>query len=319
MRNTFSLFLLLIASIPLSAQGFREWTLDEALKDGRFSIYEGIYHDVNPDYSTWVLSKPIKLDDTYLKITYCAEIIKDTIPLLYGKDRVVTLIGHSYYHSYGMYFYNQSIGNTRALKHGDDIDNSDYHRPDEFNVLINWFVYNNLKEKTITNRHALPHIKHFAIEYTEKQPHFKWSISDTLKVILGYECQKATTSFKGRDWVVWFAPEIPVNCGFWKFSGLPGLIMEVYDAEGFYHFSAEGLEKDYTGIYIYNSPNTIKKLSRNNFRKMEREVFAAPLYYDSIHKNGYQIGDFIGGDISYAYTIFTADRYLVPYFPMELE
>lgn len=319
MRIRLVFFLLFLTSLPLSAQGFREWTLDEALKDGRFSLYEGIYHDVNPDYATWRLSAPVKMDDSYLKITYCVDILKDTIPKIYGKDRIVSLIGRRYYHSYGMYFYYQSMSNTRAVNYGDSVDNSTYSRPEGFNVLINWFVYRDLRNKTIINRHALPHIKHFAIEYTEKQPEFEWQLSDSSKTILGYECQKAITNYRGREWIIWFTPEIPINCGFWKFSGLPGLILEAYDTGFFYHFTAEGIENTSNPINLYNVPNTIKKLSRVNFRKMEKEVFAAPLYYDSIHKNGYQIGDFIGGDISYAYTIFTADRYLVPYYPMELE
>ena len=52
-----------------------------------------------------------------------------------------------------------------------------------------------------------------------------WVISEEVKTIAGYQCIKATTSFRGVDWIVWFAPEIALPYGPWKLHGLPGLIM----------------------------------------------------------------------------------------------
>ncbi len=60
----------------------------------------------------------------------------------------------------------------------------------------------------------------------------KWSISsDEKKNILGKVCSKATTRFRGRDYVVWYSTEVPVQVGPWKFYGLPGLIMQVEEAK----------------------------------------------------------------------------------------
>lgn len=33
-----------------------------------------------------------------------------------------------------------------------------------------------------------------------------WTIGDSIKTILDYECFIATTNFKGRQWTAWFAP-----------------------------------------------------------------------------------------------------------------
>ncbi|MEC5395780.1 GLPGLI family protein [Bergeyella sp. RCAD1439] len=48
--------------------------------------------------------------------------------------------------------------------------------------------------------------------------------------------QKARTHFGGRDWEAWFAKEIPVMEGPYKFNGLPGLIYEIYDTEQKFHY-----------------------------------------------------------------------------------
>ena len=58
---------------------------------------------------------------------------------------------------------------------------------------------------------------------------------------MGYPCQKATATFRGRDYEAWFTPEIPVNDGPWKFFGLPGLILKVTDAENIFSFVCVGL------------------------------------------------------------------------------
>lgn len=63
----------------------------------------------------------------------------------------------------------------------------------------------------------------------EKLPNFDWKIDNETKEILGYTCKKATTSFRGRNYIAWFATEISVSDGPWKFGGLPGLILEVTD------------------------------------------------------------------------------------------
>ena len=59
---------------------------------------------------------------------------------------------------------------------------------------------------------------------------FVWNVSSETKSISGYNCIKATTSFRGREWIVWFSPDIPLSFGPWKLHGLPGLILEASDS-----------------------------------------------------------------------------------------
>jgi GLPGLI family protein len=60
---------------------------------------------------------------------------------------------------------------------------------------------------------------------------FKWKITNEHQKILKYKCTKATTTFRGRDYIAWFTDDIPLQNGPWKFCGLPGLILKVNDME----------------------------------------------------------------------------------------
>lgn len=89
--------------------------------------------------------------------------------------------------------------------------------------------------------------------YSEPFSELEWSIvEDSTKTVLGYECMKATADYHGREWCVWFAPEMPVQDGPWKFCGLPGLILEAAEPSGQHHFTAIGIEtsdKEITPVY----------------------------------------------------------------------
>ena len=57
-------------------------------------------------------------------------------------------------------------------------------------------------------------------KYAEDLQTPEWTITDSVKTIHGYECFQATTDFKGRHWIAWFTPEIPISDGPWKLHGL---------------------------------------------------------------------------------------------------
>lgn len=56
---------------------------------------------------------------------------------------------------------------------------------------------------------------------------FKWEITGDTKLVAGYNCYAASTYFRGRNYIAYFTPEIPVSVGPYKFGGLPGLILEI--------------------------------------------------------------------------------------------
>ena len=92
--------------------------------------------------------------------------------------------------------------------------------------------------------------------YIEPVAQQEWTLHDERQTVLGYECQKATCHWRGRDFVAWFASSLPVRLGPWTFGGLPGLILKIYDSERLYTWEAVALrsgdfpitKRDYKGF-----------------------------------------------------------------------
>lgn len=74
-------------------------------------------------------------------------------------------------------------------------------------------------------------------------PKLEWKISSESKKIGDYTVIKAETFFRGRDYIAWFAPAIPISAGPWKLFGLPGLILEAEDKEADYSWHLTSLEE----------------------------------------------------------------------------
>ena len=103
----------------------------------------------------------------------------------------------------------------------------------------------------------------------------EWNIeSDSMKVVLGHKCQKATCSFRGRKWTAWFALDVPISDGPLIFCGLPGLIMEVYDRGKQYYFCINGMQQ------VSATPITFGILDKDfkHFQKTDRKDFLLSKY-----------------------------------------
>lgn len=83
----------------------------------------------------------------------------------------------------------------------------------------------------------------------EQLPPMDWQISEDTLSVMGYLCYKATSSFRGRDYTVFFSPEIPVNEGPWKLYGLPGAVLHAETNDGLFRFHAIGIEQ-INGVFI---------------------------------------------------------------------
>lgn len=70
----------------------------------------------------------------------------------------------------------------------------------------------------------------------------QWALTQEKKMIDQITCLKAHTQFKGRDYIAWYAPSIPIDNGPWKLGGLSGLILEAYDSEDDWHLICTSLK-----------------------------------------------------------------------------
>ena len=70
-----------------------------------------------------------------------------------------------------------------------------------------------------------------------------WKTTGDTATFGGLHCQKAVGHFKGRDYTVWFCPDLPVHTGPWKLNGLPGVIVDARDAKNEVVFKFDGVEK----------------------------------------------------------------------------
>lgn len=118
--------------------------------------------------------------------------------------------------------------------------------------------------------------------YTEPLGEIQWEISDSTKSVLGYDCIKATANYHGRDWTAWFAPDIPLQEGPWKLTGLPGLILEASESTGQHSFVATGLEatnQEIVPIYPYQQYDKMSRIEMlrqlRNYRDHGRAIDAA--------------------------------------------
>lgn len=101
---------------------------------------------------------------------------------------------------------------------------------------LDYFFYAN-ENKFFTKERL---INNYLVE--EDAPKINWKITKDTASFSGVKCQKATANFKGRNWIAWFAPDMPFQSGPWKLNGLPGLIIEAIDETKTVRFQFAGIE-----------------------------------------------------------------------------
>ncbi|MBQ6762948.1 MAG: GLPGLI family protein [Bacteroidales bacterium] len=316
------LMLLLSVSICRGQGNWRVATLEQIMADPNYSLYEGIYRGSPPWFTAWHINKAKQLDKAYIKVLYDADIRIDTLPDRRGKDRVLTLIGEKWISTTGYSFYQESMLNSFPSLPSES--KQKFRIPSGYACIINWMVWRDVHKRNIINRFALPLMKDYSIGYEEKDPIFEWHMVESFEEICGYICQKAETFFCGRYWSVWFTPEIPVDGGFWKFTGLPGLVLKATDAEAFFSFVATGIEETNECIEDYRYPLVkTKTYTRSQCRKIEADYFISPLLYSNVFSEHYMLQPtIITRDTPKSLVldkIYTAENYMNIHFPMEKE
>ena len=124
--------------------------------------------------------------------------------------------------------------------------------------------------KELTEWAVMPSPEFTQYHYTEPWPLMQWTLESEKQTICGYQCQRATCHWRGRDYEAWFTSAIPLKSGPWKFGGLPGLIMKIYDTKHLYTWEAVSVENGSFPIYQLEE-RFFRDSNRKKVLKMQRD------------------------------------------------
>ncbi|MCL2511083.1 MAG: GLPGLI family protein [Bacteroidales bacterium] len=176
-------------------------------------------------------------------------------------------------------------------------------------------IYKNRDTKTVNFIDINPLFVSDFYWYEESIPEINWQIHGDKKIIAGYSCQKATTKFRGREYEAWFTFDIPVSDGPYKFTGLPGLILEIYDSQSHYSFKCTGIKSPNSVQLITIRdwvPSIITRTTREKYNTIIKKGHDDPVGYAEargITLMGRKDGKLVPMPKDYSY----------PYNPIELE
>lgn len=138
--------------------------------------------------------------------------------------------------NYQSYFeYKLAVKDTATIENQDENGNIQILIPDKKTQKI----YFDFKTRKC---YEIKYIKQeFVVQDTLNLPN--WNILDEIKNINNHQCIKATTTFKGRNYEVWFTFDYPTQFGPWKLNGLPGLIIIAQDEKKEVFFEATEIIK----------------------------------------------------------------------------
>lgn len=120
------------------------------------------------------------------------------------------------------------------------------------------------------------------VKYNESAS-LKWVILKDTRKYSGYNTRKAYTVAYGRKWIAWYAENLPLNYGPYKFCGLPGLIINMYDDKAEYFFTLSLLKRKEKSVKIpldksYKEfpKKKIKQIKYNNLTNIQGMIFEDP-------------------------------------------
>lgn len=217
------------------------------------------------------------IDDTikyraYYTLTY----IPDTTATTVKRESMILLIGHN-----GSAFYRASImqrdslylspaGKSSSIEGVQNLIRQLSSLP---KTRFYYRIYKNYTNKEVM---YIDEVRDKFYRNNNSFSIYNWKIysSDT-STIAGYHCQRATTTFAGRNYEAWFTRELPLSDGPYRFAGLPGLIVKISDSQQRYSFVLNRLQ-DVTDrkipLKIFNKltiPASTPEIYQGQIREMQ--------------------------------------------------
>ncbi len=137
-----------------------------------------------------------------------------------------------------------------------------------------YYIYKGVPADKITYTREIVTDKY---RYTADKNRFDWTVHDERDTIAGFQVQKATTSFAGRNYTAWFTDEIPFPEGPYKFNGLPGLIVKIGDDKEHYVFELRQIRELRIPVPFTFQENEFIETSQEKLLKLEEEYKSDPV------------------------------------------
>jgi len=213
------------------------------------------------------------VDSIKAKIFYNYYYTKDPVTKVKESESFILAIGNSLtkYFSYTKYKRDSIIEET--ARKGQSFESISHIALANSSATI---IYRDVLDKTMSVATELVGDKY---SYPEEF-NFSWKVMADTMLVQGYHCQKAVTDFRGRQYIAWFTSSIPVSTGPWKFFGLPGLIMSVYDTDKYFVFECSGINFFTTTEDIFSMDvKGYTITTRERYYKQEDLYYQDPVEY----------------------------------------
>lgn len=222
------------------------------------------------------------IDTCQLEVGYIFRYSQDTPDRKTCFDRTVLSVGRKYVHYYsaGAALYDSLSFQARRQKL-DVIDMNRAFAPDEKPYYCD--VYTNYP--SVGHRNVVHRLWESDYEYEEPVEPLHWTTDSVpCEPVLGYSCFKATCTWRGRQYTVRYAPDLPMQYGPWKFGGLPGLILAVEESEGFFSWTASYIiQPDGKPLWIHDPSvggdfgHRSQRITRRQWLRMEERLWKEPV------------------------------------------
>jgi GLPGLI family protein len=151
--------------------------------------------------------------------------------------------------------YEMDYLNNADLFDEEDDENGKVHLT--FRASTNPYIYKDYENGVMYSKERIS-VKPFIVK--DSLNIFDWKLTNNSKKILNFSCQEAKLNYRGRQYIAYFTTELGHVAGPWKFSKLPGTILEIKSVDGAFEIEANRVQVLNEEVSI---PSPYKDLSKS--------------------------------------------------------
>jgi GLPGLI family protein len=187
-----------------------------------------------------VIKKTVAVDTSKYEIKYSLKFKNSISDKVYESDNRIVQMGKNFVKDYSEILLHYDSLATELLPKG----KTTRSLPDR---IFPYEVLKNNVEKKFGIQYRT--FFKFTLSYDMPVKRQDWQlVADTSITVLGHHCNMAKLNYAGRIYTAWYAMDIPVHYGPYKFAGLPGLIMKIEDADKKYIWTVTGISNKHEPI-----------------------------------------------------------------------